>query len=307
MTTEATAAEATETTETTETAPEPVATPVTETTTEAASTPETTTEAAAEADWRASITDPGMAEFAKRIASPADAVKIAFDLRKANGSMIKVPGKDAKPEELATFRKALGVPETMNGYTFEMPEGVEPSETDKAFQVRMAEVFHETGVPAGTAMAMNKAWNEMTAAAEAEAARLAKQGFEDAQAGLKKELGAEYEPSRQVANRALQTFGGDELVSFLQDTVVNGHRLSDHPRIFKAFATIGRRMGEADFIGAVSQDEKSTIQGEIDQLMRDNPPGSPKYSDPKVQKRIRELSEQLHGTGSIVGSAGRAV
>src|SRR5205823_13047398 len=102
------------------------------------------------ADWRASITDPEHVEFAKRMASPADAVKSAVDLRKLNSSMIRVPGKDATAEDRAKFHKAIGVPETVEGYTFDI--GREATDADKAIQGKIAAAAFEHGVPA-TALA----------------------------------------------------------------------------------------------------------------------------------------------------------
>jgi hypothetical protein len=93
---------------------------------------------------------PDAKEFATRLATPADAVKVALDLRKANSAMIKVPGKDATAEDRAKFNKAIGVPETVEGYKFEL--GREPTEADKAIQGKIAAKRFEHGVPA-TALA----------------------------------------------------------------------------------------------------------------------------------------------------------
>ncbi|WEK43640.1 MAG: hypothetical protein P0Y64_02060 [Candidatus Sphingomonas colombiensis] len=41
-----------------------------------------------------------------------------------NGGRIKLPGDDAKPEEIAAYRTAIGVPEKPDGYEISGPEGV---------------------------------------------------------------------------------------------------------------------------------------------------------------------------------------
>jgi hypothetical protein len=53
-------------------------------------------------------------------------VKITRDTERSlrDGSKIKVPGDGAKPEEVAAFRAAIGVPDKIEGYEFTGPEGV---------------------------------------------------------------------------------------------------------------------------------------------------------------------------------------
>lgn len=45
-----------------------------------------------------------------------------------NGGRINVPGENAKPEEIAAFRTAIGVPEKPDGYEISGPEGVQLNE-----------------------------------------------------------------------------------------------------------------------------------------------------------------------------------
>ncbi|MCK1367630.1 hypothetical protein [Bradyrhizobium sp. 62] len=144
----------------------------------------------AASDWRSGITDPEHKEFATRLATPADAVKVALDLRKANSAMIKVPGKDASAEDRAKFNKAIGVPETAEGYKFEL--GREPTEADKAIQGNLAKIAFDNGIPATAMTALSKAVTELATAAKAEENRVALAGREAADAALRKELGADY-------------------------------------------------------------------------------------------------------------------
>jgi len=256
------------------------------------------------ADWRASITDPEQKEFASRLASPADAVKVAYDLRKANGSMVRVPAKDAKPEDVAKFHKAIGVPEKPEEYKFDI--GREPTDEDKQVQGEIAKVFHANGVPAAAVTAVSKAVTELAQAQLAEQNRVAVQARTDAEANLKKELGADYSKHVNLAVRAVEVFGGDELKTFLNTTIVNGAKLGDHPMLIKAMGKVGLRMGEGEFIGAVGSAEKGSLQAEMQQIMADNPPGTEKYKSPAVQKRLGEINTALYGSAPIVGMAGRS-
>lgn len=287
----------------------PVATPEAAAPVAAPAVAEVAPEAAPSTDWRASITDPEHVEFAKRIASPADAVKVALDLRKANSAMIKVPGKDATPEDRAKFNKAIGVPDTVEGYTFDL--GREATEADKAIQGSLAKVALEAGIPANAMQALTKTVTELANAQKAEENRVALAAREANEAALRKEWGADYEANKTLATRAVQAFGEvkshPEVIEFFDKTMVNGQKLGDHPVMVRMLGNIGRRMGEGEFIGAVGADQRSSLQSELNQIMTATPPGTTGYAAPAVQKRVMEINEALHGTGGIVGQAGRTV
>jgi hypothetical protein len=269
----------------------PVAAPV------VAEAPVVTPEPAASTDWRSSITDPDAKEFATRLATPADAVKVAMDLRKANSSMVRVPGKDATPEDRAKFNKLIGVPETVEGYTFDI--GREPSEGDKAIQGNLAKIAFENGIPATAMTALSKAVTELATAARVEENRVAVEARAANEAALRKEWGADYEANKTLASRAVQAFGEikshPEVVEFFDKTLVNGQKLGDHPIMVRMLGNIGRRMGEGEFIGAVGSEQRGSLQTELSQIMRDNPPGTEKYKAPAVQARIKQINESLYG------------
>ncbi len=251
----------------------------------------------AAADWRASITDPDAKEFATRLATPADAVKVALDLRKANSSMVRVPGKDASAEDKAKFNKAIGVPETVEGYKFDI--GREPTETDKAIQGNLAKIAFENGIPATAMTALSRAVSELATSAKAEENRVAVEARAANEAALRKEWGADYEANKTLASRAVQAFGEvkshPEVVEFFDKTMVNGQKLGDHPVMVRMLGNIGRRMGEGEFIGAVGSDQRSSLQTELQQIMSENPPGTEKYKAAAVQNRIKQINEQLYG------------
>lgn len=259
---------------------------------------------AAVSDWRAGIEDPELQELAKRIASPADAIKSIAELRKANGSMVKMPAKDAKPEDIAKFRKALGVPEKVDDYKFDV-EGHEASDADMAIRAEVAKVLHAENVPASVAPKLAKVVSDIGASILAEQDRVAFEARGASEAGLKKDWGADFEANKNMAINVANQLGTPALKGFLNE-VHNGQKIGDHPELIRILGTVGRRMGEGQFIGATGKAEVSTLKGELEQLYRDNPVGTDKFSRPDVQARMREINEQLFGTTPIVGQ-GRAV
>lgn len=79
--------------------------------------------------------------------------KVARDNVKAlrDSGRIKVPGENATPEELAAYRKAVGVPDEPAGYEFAAPVGEngEPIQLNDATLTRIAEFAHKHGLPKG--------------------------------------------------------------------------------------------------------------------------------------------------------------
>jgi len=142
-----------------------------ETTEAAVETTETTeaVEAAAEevetketVNWRDGIQDAERRKVAERSNTLDDLVQSNMDLRKQVSTSVRVPGKDATDEETAAFNKAMGVPEKVEDYVFAMPEGVEATEADTAFQGHFAGVFHRIAMPATMAAELTAEFNTYT-------------------------------------------------------------------------------------------------------------------------------------------------
>lgn len=254
-------------------------------------------------DWRAGL-EGEHKEFASRLATPADAVKVALDFRKQNSSMIRVPGVDAKPEDIARFHKAIGVPEKPEDYEFDL--GRDLTDADKPVMESVAKVMHANGVPKNAVKAVTKAVADLAQAQVAEQNRVAVQARDAAQTALRKEWGADYDGNLTLAQRALKVFGGADAEALL-NTVVNGAKLGDHPTLVKVFGTIGRRMGEGEFIGAVSAGERQSVQERIQAIMLAHPPGTEKYKSMEVQRELAELHGKLAPPDTAGQFGGRRV
>src|SRR3546814_19750509 len=74
------------------------------------------------ADWRTEISEPGLRRVAEKFTSPAEVVKSYAALQSRLGRSVVKPGPDAAPEELAAYRRQLGVPESAAGYEVRLPE-----------------------------------------------------------------------------------------------------------------------------------------------------------------------------------------
>ncbi len=260
----------------------------------ASTTSETTTETSATtvASWRDGL-DGELKEFADRYADPKSVVEAALKFRKDNSSMVRVPGKDATPEQVAAFRNAIGAPKTAAEYKFELPAGQEVTDSDKAIQAKIAEVFHANNVPAVAAQAISKVVNELVANIDAEKDRVALRFREQGEAALRKEWGADFDKTLPLKNLALKEFGTPALVDFLNNTHINGGKLGDHHDIIRFFAMVGLKMNEGGLEEAVTVDQAQSAAEEMAQILRDNPPMSEKYKTPAIQRRMAELSAKV--------------
>lgn len=259
------------------------------------------------AAWRATVREE-LRDTAGRFASVNDALEAVQNLRKDISSRVKLPGKDAKPEDIAAFRNAIGAPKDAAEY-FPAVEGVELNETDKLVQGKVAEVLHRYHVPASAAGELNAVVSEIAANFGAEQERLATEGRAQAEAQLQREWGPDYEANKQVAIRAARTFGDQALADFLSTTHVDGVKLGDHPMLVKAFAKIGRRMGEGGFMDVVSSDERGSLEQQLSELTREmlNAHDSgDRMKAQEIDKRRGDIARRLTGGQPIVGRQGRS-
>lgn len=259
--------------------------------------------------WRDSFTDPELRKHAERFTTPEELAKAHRGMRDQLAKAIVPPGKDAKPEEIAAYRKAIGVPEKPEEYKFATPAGREPTDGDKAFQGTMAKLFHGANISAEQAEKLNAGWNEyVDATMKAEAAADAKFA-ETATAELKAKWGADYDKNLAFANRAAAKIYGDRLTDARGIQTKDGRFVLDHPLMVEAFATIGREMGEDRIGPAMTDSEKQTIQQQIDDLQTKRVAAQSK-GDSVTAQRLADEQRALYAkldNSPIVGSQGRTV
>lgn len=283
--------------------------PAPTTTTTPAPTTTTTPAPTTTPTWRDGIADVKLREHAARFTTVDALVQANLDSRAMLSKAIVPPGKDAKPEEVTAYRKALGVPDKAEDYKFATPAGREATDADKAFQGAMAKLFHGANVSAEQAKSLNEGWNayvEATVAAE----KAADEKFAtETTAALKSKWGAEYDKNMAFANRAAAKIYGDKLADVRAIQTKDGRFVLDHPAFVEAFATIGREMGEDRIGPALSDADKTTIQQQIDALQQQKAEAQSRGDSAKAQQLAdeqRALYAKLDNS-PIVGTAGRTV
>lgn len=246
-------------------------------------------------DWRATL-PPDMHSFANQFASPADAVKTALDLRQKLSTSVQVPAADADPAKRLEVFNRLGRPETVDGYDVSLPENLPDwvsleDESVQGAQRSFLEAMHGTGATQEMVdAALGWYWNHLS---ESESARdrVIEDEFANAEAGLRREWGRDFEGNLEHAGRAVAAFGGQVLGDTLEQ-----FGLSNHPAVIRAFARVGRSMGEDTMISGPMTD---TTRDQLKQRAEDLVAEDDYWTNEAHQREMREIMLQLYGEKEI--------
>lgn len=263
-------------------------------------------------DWRAEIKDDDAKKFAESSTDVNHLVKRALDMRSKLSNAIIRPGKNASAEEVAAYRKALGIPEKPEEYEF--PELPKEQLTDdvKTSRAQWAKHFHTLGIP-------KEAAKELTKLVGQDAERLMQAQVESDKAfatqqeeALRQEWKTDYDKNKTLANRAFTEIAnraGLKIDDLTKIETKDGRFLLDRAEIVKLFAVLGREMAEGTLGPVVSEGEAETMEGEIRDLRKQiesaQLDGDSRRAN-QLYQREQQLIARLKGNRSIVGAQGRA-
>ncbi len=121
----------------------------------------------------------------------------------AKGKAIVVPSEGATKEEVAAFRKAVGVPEKPEDYKLEKPKTATGFEADPEFEARLKTVAHKFNISQGQLTELYKWYHGELA----EAMKYVKLSPNETHAILRKKMNAaEYEANKTYVKRFNDTF-----------------------------------------------------------------------------------------------------
>lgn len=180
----------------------------------------------------------------KGFKSPADVVAAYQNseklISKIGGdweSVVKVPGKDATPEERQEFHKRLGVPESPDEYGLQVPEG-----SSGEFAKWAADHFHKANLTPDQANTLANSWNEYVASQNESAKQAAEQAVSTQVRELKQEWGSTYDKNIATAQDAVKRLGvAPEQIDALQ-------KVMGFDGVMKFFQNIGTKTGEHTFV-----------------------------------------------------------
>lgn len=189
---------------------------------------------------------------------------------------IRVPGPDAKPDEIAEFRKALGVPDTVEGYEIakpeELPEGVQWSEdTIKEF----AGLLHKHNVPPAVAKDL-VALDIQRRAAEVQQFKTEEAAhIESQRQALRDEYKAELPQKLAMAARAANLIG-----------LPTDHYALADATVIKALVNLAGKVGE-DMMVTKAEAQGQDFSAKVNELMASE---GYKKGDPAVRAEVHRLN-----------------
>jgi len=242
-------------------------------------------------DWRAKLAgeDKSYLKTLDRFNSPSDLAKAYRDAqqRLSSGNLRSALPDNPTTEELSAWRTENGVPETADGYKFEV--GHQWSEQDVPVLENFAKYAHENNIP--------KQYADKIAAFYASTQQRNLQIIEEFDANnhqrgedeLRAEWGQEYRRNINAIKNTLSAHAPDDVVeAMLASRTPDGRRWGDHPAMLKALASISREANPTATV--VPSNGFGTMDDELTALQKKV--GTKEYwADSKMQARYNELLE----------------
>jgi len=191
-----------------------------------------------------------------------DVLKGYVEAQKYIGGSIKIPGKDAKPEEWDKFYGKLGRPEAADQYATVMPDLPEGFSWDDGQMKAFFEKAHKAGLTAAQVQPLLDWYAED----QKGILKAGKDALAEATTALKDEWKAAYPRNLGLAKAAVLAVGGKELMGLFDQT-----GMGNHPVILKAFAKLGRQFAEDGVISGEVEGVPTSevVQKQISTILND--------------------------------------
>lgn len=251
-------------------------------------------------DWRESLAgaDKSFLSTLKRYATPENFAKSWREQQKKLSSRpaeISLP-ENATPDEIAAHRKALGVPETPEGYKFAFPAEMETTEGDATALTAFAEHMHARNVPPAAAKAAFDFYVEKMASGQAERAASAEAATLENLVELRAEFkGREFARNMRLADELLMKHFGDDQTTLdavnevLATRLASGVQVMNYAPFMKGlFAMARAQADEESLIGGDGAGGGKSMDDEYHELIKE---GALKPLPAAKQARLMELAE----------------
>ena len=234
-----------------------------------------------------------------------------LDNKLNGGGLVKVPGKDAKPEEWAEFHKAMGVPEKPEELVaaIKLESGAVIGEADKPRLNSFGAALHKAGA---TPAVMNAAANwyyqqqeeTMTAIDEADDAYL-----RESQKALKEEFGPAFKRTMGAIPTLFATApgGSDEkntssvYYRLKNGRTADGRLIGDDPAILRWLASVAQDVNPIATVVEGGNQGVKALDTELEEIRAlrksDDPSKVKKYWSADVQARELELINAKQKSG----------
>jgi len=239
----------------------------------------------------------------ERITDPAALAGMYRELEAkfSAGGLIKVPGKDAKPEEIAAYHKAIGVPEKPEEYFqhVKLENGAVIGEADKPLVDEFAAALHKAGAPPSI---MNAALNWYYQRQESQAAALDESDDtfrRESETTLKEEFGPAFKrKTSAIASLFLTAPGGADIKNesalyarLMGGRTADGKIIGNDPDMVRFLVSLVNEVNPAATVVEDGAQSGKTIETELADIQKLRQTDSKKYWSAPVQARELELIE----------------
>ena len=254
-------------------------------------------------DWRTKMSgeDKDAQKVLERYKSPADVAKALREAQKkiSSGQTKPVLPDGATEEQIAAFRKELGVPEKPEGYLDALPNGLVIGDADKPIAESFLASAHEANMPpefVGKALDWYYKMQEDQVAARAHAVKEARKNSHDELVG---EWGAEFRSNINSIQAFLDTAptldDGTPFKNVLMGaTLEDGSLMGDNPNFLRWLADLASQANPAGFVspgtGTSQIDSLETERDAMQKRMREDPTWS---KDSKAHARYEQVANAL--------------
>jgi hypothetical protein len=186
--------------------------------------------------------------------------------KKANS--VPVPNEKSTPEEVSAYRKAIGVPDSPEGYQLkpeQLPEGVS---WDENVAKRAAELAHKHNIPAAAMSELMKFDMERAALMNQAAASMIEAQLESGRAELQKVYGDKMPEKIELARRAAVTAGVDPSSQGFVD-----------PQVVKAIVSLAEKLSDDRLVEGNQTGISSTRARARDIMTNESNPLYQRYQD----------------------------
>jgi hypothetical protein len=190
------------------------------------------------------------------------------------------PDEKSSPEEWATWRKTLGVPDKPEDYKIKPEQLPEGFSWDEQSAKRVAEVAHKHNIPAAALQDLVKFDLERQQMMQQAAISMAQQELESGREELKRVYGDKMDEKITLAKRAALTVGANPLSRGFVD-----------PEVMKAFVSLAEKLSD-DKLVAGDQTTASSSRARARDIMTNK--ANPMYAryqegDPEVVDQVRRM------------------
>ena len=223
------------------------------------------------------------------------------------GKLVKIPGKDAKPEDIEAFRKAaLGVPDKPEGYLkdVKLESGAVIGEADKPVVDTFVQAMHKSGAPPAV---VNAALNWYYGRQEEEAAALdeADDAFRrESEKALKEELGPAFKRQTNAIGALFATAPGGAdaknpnslYARIVGGRTADGKIIGNDPDIMRWLIGMTNEINPIASVVEDGSPSAMTIDNELAEIKKLRTTDPKRYNSAVVQARELELltAQQKH-------------